>query len=154
MRIGIIGGAIIALGLLTGWLVAGQLSNELVDLLGSPDQEATLRAVSFITVTGLFLIAAGIIAEAIRTVLSTATLGISAILDRLGGAISGLILGLAVTGVFVMTLAGLAYDYQVSISHASSEEAATFQTKIKRDLASSAIVPMYFEIREIFPTDT
>lgn len=114
MRVGIVGGAITAVGGILGWLLAGQFADDIGELFDRwihVDTAVTVVSYSAIASAGL---AGGVYAAKIcRPLLAAFTLGLSAMTDRLGGLIIGLIIGLVISAAAVVLLSRAAYSFEL-----------------------------------------
>ncbi len=109
LRTGLLGAAILAVGAYVGWLAASQLSGA-IGGVGSGVVETVVTVVSFSIIVVLGMVAAGLIFKALKPFLAAATMGLSSMVDRVGGLVLGLVLGLALSGAVIVGLARLTYD--------------------------------------------
>ncbi len=115
MRLGLIRAAFIVVGLLIGWLVAGQLSDDIGSALGGSTSSDTLvTTVSYAVIVAASALAAAYAVKLVRPMLAVLTMGLSGLVDRLGGLVLGLLLGIAVAGTIVIAGARLTYDFDSS----------------------------------------
>ena len=114
MKVGIVGGAITAVGGVIGWLLAGQLADDVGGLFDNwihADTAFTVLAYAAIVFAGL---AGGVYAARIgRPLLAAFTLGLSTMTDRLGGLVIGLIIGLVMSAAMVVLLSRAAYSFEL-----------------------------------------
>jgi uncharacterized membrane protein required for colicin V production len=101
MSIGLLGAAIAASGIISGWLLAGRFADQLTPLFGSFVPEYWALMMSYAIIIVLALAAAGIIKAIVLPALSIATFGLSNLLDRAGGLLMGLVIGLLIVGAMV-----------------------------------------------------
>lgn len=114
MRVGIVGGAITAVGGIVGWLLAGQLADDaggLFDNWINVDTAVTVISYAVIVFAGL---AGGVyVARIGKPLLAALTLGLSAMTDRLGGLVIGLIIGLVISAALIVLLGRATYSFEL-----------------------------------------
>ncbi|MCH8109238.1 MAG: CvpA family protein [Chloroflexi bacterium] len=114
MRTGLIGAGITAIGGIIGWLIAGRLSDKVGGLFGDSLSGDTIATViTYVIIIAIALFIARIVARIVRPILSIATLGLSSMVDKLGGLALGLLLGLAISGAFIVVTARFAYNFEL-----------------------------------------
>ena len=114
MRTGLIGAGITAIGGIIGWLIAGRVSDKVGGLFGDSLTGDTIATViTYVIIIAIALFIARIVARIVRPVLSIATLGLSSMVDKLGGLALGLLLGLAISGAFIVVTARFAYNFEL-----------------------------------------
>ena len=115
MRLGRIRAAFIVVGLLIGCLVAGQFSDDLGAAMGGSTSNDTLvTTVSYAVIVAASALVAAYAVKIARPMLSLLTMGLSGLVDRLGGLVLGLLLGIAVAAAIVIAGARLTYDFDSS----------------------------------------
>ena len=115
MRLGLIRAAFIVVGLLIGWLIAGQFSDDIGAAVGGSTFSDTLvTTVSYAVIVAASALVAAYAVKIARPMLSLLTMGLSSIVDRLGGLVLGLLLGIAVASAIVIAGARLTYDFDSS----------------------------------------
>ena len=115
MRLGLIRAAFVVVGVLIGWLVAGQLSDDIGAALGgSASNDTIVTTVSYAVIVTAAAVVAAYAVKILRPMLSVLTMGLSSLVDRLGGLAVGLLLGIAVAGAIVIAGARLTYDFDAS----------------------------------------
>ncbi len=115
MRIGLIKAAFTVAGVIVGWIIAGQLSDEVGSLFDSSISNDTI--VTTISYAIIVVASAGVasyIAKIVRPMLTILTLGLSSMVDRLVGLAIGLLLGVIVAGALVTAATRLTYDFDSS----------------------------------------
>ena len=114
MRVGIVGGAVTAVGGIVGWLVAGQLADDvggLFDRWINVDTAVTVISYAVIVFAGL---AGGVyVARIGKPLLAALTLGLSTMTDRLGGLVIGLITGLVISAALIVLLGRATYSFEL-----------------------------------------
>ena len=92
LRTGLLGAAILAVGAYLGWLVASQLSGAIGDIIGSGISETIVTVASYAVIVVLGIVVARLVFKAVKPFLTAATMGLSSLVDRVGGLILGLVL--------------------------------------------------------------
>ena len=112
MRIGLLGAAFSVGGVVIGWLLAGQYSDDVGALFGdnlTGDTWVTVASYAIIIVGAMLV--ANIALKFLRPLLTIVTLGLSSLVDRLGGLAIGAVIGLALVGALIIGMARLAYNF-------------------------------------------
>ena len=167
MKTGLIGAAVNALGVLIGWLLAGQFADDVGGLFGdSLSNDTLVTVVSYVIIIVVVLVALRIAARILRPILNIATLGLAGMVDRLGGVALGLILGFLVSGAFIIAMARFTYGLEIpevpDLSGVSGGAIAgkldgplpkVVETReaVENALAESALVPLFIDIRNALP---
>ena len=113
MRTGIITALIMTIGGFVGWLIAGQLADDLGSTFSDSVASDTLvTVVSYIIIISAGLMVGSWIAKIVRPILSVATLGISSLIDSLGGITLGLLIGIVISSSIIIFSARFAYDFE------------------------------------------
>ncbi len=113
MRVGLIGSILTVVALLVSWLIASQLANFVGNLwlFGAFGIISTLLTVSiYCIVMALVLAGAHKLWSLARPALGALTLGLSSVVDKLGGLVLGLLIGVMLAGVLTLVLIRLTYD--------------------------------------------
>lgn len=117
-RLGLFWAALAFGGLLISWYFAGNISGAFSLVLPHYTESATAQAVAHVlTFAALYVIvmyALGRMLAILKAFLSTVTLGLANVLDRAGGFVLGLVIGLAIIGSLI--LVGARLTYQVDFS--------------------------------------
>ena len=114
LKTGLIGAAFMAIGVIVGWQFAGHYADNLGSSLSSTIGNDTI--VSFIAYAVIILagvVVAGIAGKIIKPFLTVFTLGMSAMVDKIGGLVLGLILAALLSGAAILGLARLAYNFEI-----------------------------------------
>lgn len=142
MRTGLIGAAITAIGGIIGWLIAGRVSDKVGGLFGdSLSADTIVTVITYIIIIAVALFIARVVARIVRPILTIATLGLSSMVDKLGGLALGLLLGLAISAAFIVIMARFAYNYELldgSLAAAAAAAAAANIPAEVRDALNSA----------------
>ena len=112
VKTGIIGTAIIAVGGLVGWMVAGRVSDDIGGIFDSVASDTIVTTASYVVVIAAAILASIYIAKIVRPALTAATLGLSAAADKIGGLVLGLLCGLVVSATLIVAIARLTYDFE------------------------------------------
>lgn len=115
MKTGLIKAAFVTVGGYAGWLFAGQFGDRLGGLFDSSlGNETVVSVVSYAIIIVAALIVASIAAKIVKPLLTVVTLGLSSMVDRLGGLVLGLLIGVSIAGALVIGAARLTYDFDTS----------------------------------------
>ena len=147
LRIGILGAVYCTVVVFIGWLVAAQLGTlvgTFFELFFQDDQIVTV--VSFTITMGIVVYVGGLMWSPIRSALGVGSMGASNIVDRLGGLIVGLVLGIAVSGALLVGIMGLTYSFD------STDESV--REGLETALVDSTFVPMLVQGAYALPGDS
>jgi uncharacterized membrane protein required for colicin V production len=114
LKTGLIGAAFMAIGVIVGWQFASHYAANLGSALSSSISNDTV--VSFIAYAAIIIagiVVAGIVGKFVKPFLTVFTLGMSAMVDKLGGLVLGLILAGFLSGAAILGLARLAYNFEI-----------------------------------------
>ncbi|MBM3933484.1 MAG: hypothetical protein FJ319_04160 [SAR202 cluster bacterium] len=171
-RFGLIGAAIMALGVLIGWLIAGQFADDLGAALSSNIKNDTLvTTIAYSVIMIAVVVAVGLVARVVRLLLKVFTLGMSVVVDRAGGAVLGLVIGGAIGGALIIGLARLTYDFetydvlaaipeeirgnaQVSQIEGQVARIESARSGLEGTLTGSQVVSMFIDIAFALPANT
>ncbi len=116
LRIGLIGAAFMVVGVFVGWLLAGQWSDDVGGLFGdSLSNDTIVTAISYAIIIAGAVVVSRFAAKFIKPLLTVFTLGLSSMVDRLGGLALGALFGAAISAVIIIALARLTYDFDTSV---------------------------------------
>jgi len=117
MKIGIIEAVFNVISVLVGWLLAGQFSDDVGALFGdSLSNDTIVTVISYAVIMIVAVIASRFVAKIVKPLLTVITLGMSSMVDRLGGLVMGLVIGLVIASALIVAGARLAYDFDVTQS--------------------------------------
>ena len=169
MKIGLIGAAFTAVGMLVGWLLAGQWSDDVGALFGdSLSNDTIVTVLSYAIIIGAAVAVSRVAAKFIKPLLTVFTLGLSGMVDRLGGLALGLLFGAAISGAIIMALARLTYDFDTSaVTGLVPEQVAGQVARIEEQLAKvedvreqletsltgSQLVSVFITVTDAIPAD-
>ena len=136
LRIGILGAIYCTVVVFLGWLVAAQLGS----LVGTffeffLDDDQIVTVISFTVIMALVLYLGMMMWPPIRTALGIGTLGASNIVDRVGGLVVGLVLGIAVSGALLVGLMRLTYTFDTTVQ--------SVREGLETALVESTFVPIF-----------
>ena len=158
MRLGLLGAAINAVALLIGWLVAGQLSEQVGGLFASSLTSDTIVTVmAYVIIMALSLVLARIVWKVVRPIINLATLGIVGVTDRVGGIVVGAILGIIISSAIIIVLARFTYNFELpdtGITGGIAVQVPKVQdTKeaVEGALTDSATVPAFINFTNALP---
>ena len=165
VKTGLFATGIYVVGLLVGWAIAGQVAPIVGEVVDDESLDSLITTLSYIFVVGASIVTTRSILKLIKpasTIIDLLTLG----LNRLIGAILGLILGLAISCIVISGLARITYDFTVieDISQnidqteiiESEEIIATIygtQSDIENALLESTAVPIIIFILDLNPIE-
>ena len=116
MQSGLIKAAFVAVGGYAGWLLAGQFGGRVGSLFdNSLGNETLVSVISYAIIIVGALIVASIAAKIVKPFLTVFTLGMSNMVDKLGGLVLGLLIGVSIAGALIIGAARLTYDFETSI---------------------------------------
>ena len=156
VKTGIIGAAIMAVGGLVGWMVAGRVSDDIGGIFDSLASDTIVTTASYVIIIAAAILASIYIAKIVRPALTAATLGLSAAVDKIGGLVLGLVFGLVVSAVLIVAMARLTYDFEppdagpVPLTTSGVPVEATRQL-LEDTLAESAAAPLFVDVLDVLP---
>jgi uncharacterized membrane protein required for colicin V production len=161
MRTGLIGAVIAAAGAFIGWLIASQVSDKVGGMFDdSLAGDTWVTVAAYVVIIVIALVVSGFVGKIIRPVLSVATLGLSSMVDRLGGIALGLVLGLAISGALILVLARFAYDFNLpeeGIAGQVTERIPNVEEtreSVETALGDSSLVGVFVDIADAIPGST
>jgi len=165
VKTGLFATGIYVVGLLVGWAIAGQVAPIVGEVVDDERLDSLITTLSYVFVVGASIVTTRSILKLIKpasTIIDLLTLG----LNRLIGAILGLILGLAISCILISGLARITYDFTVidDISQnidqteiiETEEIIATIygtQSDIENALLESTAVPIIIFILDLNPIE-
>ena len=96
MGVGLIGTAVIAAAGFIGWMLAGQLADDLGGYFEKLSNDTLVTTISYVAIIATSVAVGTIVSKFIKPLLTVATLGLSGIVDKLGGVALGLAFGASV----------------------------------------------------------
>ena len=168
-KFGLIRAAFAAAGVLIGWLLAGQYSDDLGALFeDSLSNETIVTVISYAVIMLGALVAASIASKVLKPILSIFTLGLSSMVDKLGGFVLGLLIGVALAGGLIIGMARLTYNFDTSIIinavpaqvadkvariEAQLENVEEVREQLETALTGSKIVSIFIDVTDAVPAD-
>lgn len=173
LKVGLLGAVFTAAGVFAGWILAGQLSDDVGKIVAniagdSLTADTWVTVISYATIIILALIASGLAWRIVRPLLTVATLGLSGMVDKLGGLALGFIVGLAISGALITLAARFSYDFERFVpDEAIAGSLENFvpdvagklaniertREKVEEALADSALVEIFINITDALPGD-
>ena len=168
MKTGLIKAAFVTVGGYVGWILAGQFGGRLGGLFDSSlGNETIVSVVSYAIIIVVSLIVASIAAKIVKPMLTVFTLGMSSMVDKLGGLVLGLLIGVSIAGALVIGAARLTYDFDTSLltdkvpdQAGNVEEIEKLLAKpeevretLQNALSESQLVPTFVNVVDSLPGD-
>ena len=152
VKTGIIGAAIMAVGGLVGWMVAGRLSDDIGGIFDNLASDTIVTTASYVIIIAAAILASIYIAKVVRPTLTAATLGLSSAMDKIGGLVLGLLYGLVVSATLIVAMARLTYDFEPPDSGSVSEAQVESTRQFLEDaLVESAAAPAFVDVLDVLP---
>ena len=156
MRLGVIGAAFMAVGGLVGWQLAGRLSDDVGGLLSSVSGDTWVTSLSYVVIVGLSVVLAAYVWRRLAgPLLMAATMGMSGMVNKVGGLALGIVIGATVSFALIVVSARLTYDFQLpdgggpgSVTEQSSRE------WLEGVLVDSTIVSTFVDVADAVPGST
>lgn len=166
-RIGLLGAGFAVGGIVIGWMLAGKYSDDVGALIpGSLTTDTIVTVVSYAVVILASFVTANIALKFARPMLTIFTLGLSSLVDRLGGLAMGLTIGIVLTGALIMCFARLTYNFetesitepiskqipgQPSMPTEALEKVDDVRENLENSLVNSKFVPFFIDITNALP---
>ena len=170
MRMGLIAAAFVAVGVLVGALLAGQWADDLGSLFENSLAGDTLVTVfSYAIIIVVSVIVANVLVKFVRPLLSVLTMGLSSLIDKLGGIALGVVVGLAISASVITGLARLTYNFDLRTANEGAvvkamEQVTKLGDQIARvtgvkdgletSLTQSTLVSIFIDITNAIPANT
>ena len=168
MRIGLISATLAVVGVFLGLSVAGQVTEEARAMFDQSVSDNTIfTIVSYTALIVASLMIARLAAKITKSILKVLTLGMSSVVDKLGGIALGATFGVAIAAVVVLVGAKIAYDFDAEALKAqlpsqakeriSSERLATVEESlgaIEGVLEESQAVAILVSVTDTLPEST
>ena len=115
MKMGLIKAVFVTVGVYIGWLLAGQWSDKVGGIFeGSVSNDTIVTVLTYAVTMVAAVIAANFAVKILKPMLTVFTLGLSSMVDKLGGLVLGLLLGVAFSSAIVIGFARLTYNLDIS----------------------------------------
>ena len=179
LRTDLIGGLFTGFGVLVGWILAGQLADDIgggFDTSLNSDTLVSVVSYTIIIIASVVIIRS--IGKIVKPLLIVGTLGTAGLAARLAGLALGLIIGLALGGILITGLARLAYNFTLptpsinipglagttvgeqtsGVSNILKNASLPFvddkKQIVETALTKSTIVPIFMRVRSALPGNT
>ena len=181
LKTGLIGAAILVVGAFIGWLLAGQLSDDVGAMFeDSLNSDTLVTVVSYAIIIGGTIFVAKMIGKILKPALTILTLGLAGMVDKLGGIVLGLLMGAVVASMVITGMARFAYNFTLPVpdvdlpagvqggaqaqvladaaKDALKDKFELPQIEDKKEfvedaLAESTIVPIFLDVKNVLPDD-
>ena len=115
IRVGLIKATFSAAAAILGWLLAAQYSSDIAKIFGDSLQSHTIFTVVFYSIIVIAAVAISPkITKIVKPLLAFLTLGLSSMVDRLGGLLLGVVMGIAICSTIILGISRITYDFEVS----------------------------------------
>ncbi len=158
LKVGLIGAAVNAIALIIGWMLAGQLSDEVGGIFaGSIASDTIVTVISYVVIMALSLFVGRMAWKTIRPIVGLATLGLVSTVDRVGGVVLGLLTGFVVIGAIIIVLARFTYNFDMPDEGVAGAVAGRVpqvqgtKESVEGVLKGSSIVPTFVRIADALP---
>ena len=169
MKIGLIGAAFNAVGILFGWVLAGQYSDDVGNIFSdSLPNDTLVTVISFAIIIIIAVAVSNFLLKFVRPLLTGFTLGLSKMVDKLGGLALGLLIGAAFSSALILGMARLAYNFDTDIiAGVVPERVAENLTQVEQQLKrvedvkegleealnESKLVSIFIDLTDAIPAD-
>ena len=156
IRYGLIKAIFSMLGIIVGWLLAGQLSGLIGGYLsGTITNESVTTVIAYAIILILSLWISSYAYKVLMPVLTISTLGMSSLINKLGGALLGLAIGITISGVCLKGVARVAYALDLDkVENPSESLLLDFNNSLaglETNLTNSQFAPTVLKIFENLP---
>ena len=172
LRYGLIRALFNVIGVIIGSFIAGQFSDDVGEILSSSVSNDTfVTVITYGMIIIIAIILSNLISKMTKPILTVATLGLSSLIDRIGGFVVGFAIGILVSLAVVIGLARLTYDFDPEkilkvntivgsqsnnlIPHSSDlPNVANGKVFLEESLTGSVFVPVFINVFNAMPSDT
>ena len=159
MRLGVFGAAFMAVGGLVGWQLAGRLSDDVGGLLSSVSGDTWVTSLSYLVIVGLSSVVAAYAWRLARPFLMAATMGMSGMVNKLGGLALGIVIGATVSFALIVVSARLTYDFELPDGGIAGSVTERVPVQGSREwlegvLVDSTIVSTFVDVADAVPGST
>mgnify|MGYP001261202951 CR=1 FL=1 len=114
LKIGLIKAMFLPVALYVGWMLAGQWSDDVGDIFAkSVSNDTIVTVLSYTVIMATSLVVSNYIVKIVKPPLTVVTLGLSGLVDRLGGLALGFVIGIALVGAIIVGSARLTYNISI-----------------------------------------
>jgi uncharacterized membrane protein required for colicin V production len=160
MRLGVIGAAFMAVGGLVGWMLAGRLSDDVGGLLSSVSGDTWVTSLSYVVIVGLSVVIAAYVWRRLAgPLLMAATMGMSGMVNKVGGLALGVVIGATVSFALIVVSARLTYDFELPDEGIAGSVTERVPVQGSREwlegvLVDSTIVSTFVDVADAVPGST
>ena len=166
LKTGVIPMVFTVVGMLIGWWLAGQYADDVGGLVGDWGTfDTAVTVVCYAAIVSLSVFVASKLGSLVKPFLVIGTLGTAGMADKIGGLLIGLLIGLVITGAFIVVLARLSFDLEVStpdvqiaggaeIMRLAGGKVAAITEKrqvMVNSLRGSTVVPVFLDLVDLVP---
>ncbi len=158
LRTGLIGAAVMALSLLVGWYVAGRIAPGLGGIFDRvPAIDTIVTTLLYAVVMFVAITLAEQASKFVKGLSAVATLGVSTMVDRIGGAAVGLLIGFILASALLLALSRAAYDTELPSEGVAGEaivklpEVVETRSAIEDSIADSNVAPALVRVYTHLP---
>ena len=166
LKTGVIPMVFTVLGMLIGWWLAGQYADDVGALVGDWGTfDTALTVFCYAAIVSLSVFVASKVGSLVKPFIVIGTLGTAGMADKIGGLLIGLIIGLVFTGAFIVVLARLSFDLEVSTPDvqiaggaeimrlAGGKVAAITERRqvVVNSLRESRAAPVFLDVVDVIP---
>ena len=166
LKTGVIPMVFTVLGMLIGWWLAGQYADDVGALVGDWGTfDTALTVFCYAAIVSISVFVASKVGSMVKPFIVIGTLGTAGMADKIGGVLIGLIIGLVLTGSFIVVLARLSFDLEVSTPDvqiaggaeimrlAGGKVAAITERRqvVVNSLRESTAVPVFLDVVDFVP---
>ena len=156
---GLIDMVVTAVGAMVGWWLAGQYAGELSGMIGISAGSAADTVISSVAYPLIIALAGAVVylaGKVLRPFIMIGTLGMAAMVDKLGGLIVGLIIGLIAAVALISMMGRLAYDFslpstQIEPARELLDNVENSRAAVRDAMGGSTIVGGFLTVRGALP---
>ena len=156
---GLIDMVVTAVGAMVGWWLAGQYAGELSGMIGIPEGTAADTVISSVAYPLIIALAGAVVylaGKVLRPFIMIGTLGMAAMVDKLGGLIVGLVIGLIAAVALISMMGRLAYDFslpstQIEPARELLANVENSRAAVRSAMGGSTIVGGFLTVRGALP---
>lgn len=160
IRVGLLGAAVTAIGVIIGWLIAGQLADKVGGIFdNSLTGDTIVTVVSYIVIMAATLVIITFVWKILKPILTVVTLGMTGMVDKLGGLALGLLFGIVMAGAAIIVVARFAYNFEAPEDGVAGSVAQRIprvddtKESVENALTASAIVSAFITVTDAIPGD-
>lgn len=154
LRVGLIKAIFVSLGAYVGWILAGQWSDDLGNILGETIGNKTLLTViSYLLIITAIIYITNFSYKFLRPLMTGLTLGFSSLVDRAGGIVLGIIIGIIISSAIIIGFTRLTYsllDGNIA-EKVPLQQVHDVKDGLQSSLSESTFVPLYVKTFQKIP---